>query len=128
MIRAFEEDYGVEVRHAWGMTEMSPLGSVGSIKPQSPTAPHEDIFACKAKQGCAPFGVEMKIVDGENNELPWDGKTLRPAQGARPRGRQGLFQGEGGEILDDRTASSTPATSPPSIPTATCRSPTAPRT
>src|SRR3984957_1208147 len=76
MIRAFEDDYGVEVRHAWGMTEMSPVGSTGSIKPECENLSHEELLALKAKQGWAPFGVEMKIVDDENRELPWDGKRF----------------------------------------------------
>ena len=66
MIRAFEDDYGVEVRHAWGMTEMSPVGSAGSIKPSQASLSHEEKLAIQAKQGWAPFGVEMKIVDDEN--------------------------------------------------------------
>ncbi len=101
MIRAFEDDYGVEVRHAWGMTEMSPLGSVGSIKPLSPGATREDVFALKNKQGWAPFGVEMKIVDGENRELPWDGKRFGRLKVAGPAVVQSYFKGEGGPILDE---------------------------
>ena len=129
MIRAFEDDYGVEVRHAWGMTEMSPLGSVGIDQAELGRArPHDDMLALKAKQGWAPFGVEMKIVDGENNELPWDGKRFGRLKVARPGGRQSLFQGAMAAASSTTAASSTPATSPPSIPTATCRSPTAPRT
>ena len=73
MIRTFEQDYGVEVRHAWGMTEMSPLGSTGFIKPGVRSGNFDDVLKIKSKQGWAPFGVEMKIVDGENKELPWDG-------------------------------------------------------
>ncbi len=84
MIKAFEDDYGVEVRHAWGMTEMSPLGSVGSIKPMPPGATREDVLALKSKQGWVPFGVEMKIVDGENRDLPWDGKRFGRLKVAGP--------------------------------------------
>jgi fatty-acyl-CoA synthase len=101
MIRAFEEQYGIEVRHAWGMTEMSPLGSVGSIKPLGPNATHEDVLAIKAKQGWAPFGVEMKIVDAENNELPWDGQRFGRLKVSGPAVAKAYFKGEGGEILDD---------------------------
>jgi fatty-acyl-CoA synthase len=100
MIRAFEEDYGVEVRHAWGMTEMSPLGSVGSIKPMPTGATRDDVFACKVKQGWAPFGVEMKIVDGENNELPWDGKRFGRLKVAGPAVAKAYFK-EDRSILDD---------------------------
>ncbi len=76
MIRAFQEDYGVTVRHAWGMTEMSPVGSAGALKPSASALPPEQRLSVQAKQGWAPFGVEMKIVDDENKELPWDGKRF----------------------------------------------------
>jgi len=101
MIKAFEDDYGVEVRHAWGMTEMSPLGSVGSIKPQPAGATHEDIFAIKCKQGWAPFGVEMRIVDDENRPMPWDGKRFGRLKVAGPAVAKAYYKGEGGEILDE---------------------------
>ena len=76
MIRAFEDDYGIEVRHAWGMTEMSPIGSAGALKPAQAGLSHQEKLAIQAKQGWAPFGVEMKIVDDEDTELPWDGKRF----------------------------------------------------
>jgi fatty-acyl-CoA synthase len=101
MIKAFEENYGVEVRHAWGMTEMSPLGSVGSIKPLGPEASHGDVLAIKSKQGWAPFGVEMKIVDDQNRELPWDGKRFGRLKVAGPAVAKAYFKGEGGQILDE---------------------------
>jgi len=76
MIKAFEEDYGVQVFHAWGMTEMSPLGSVGSLKPEYADLPLEERLDIKQKQGHAPFGVEWKITDDADKALPWDGKTF----------------------------------------------------
>ncbi len=101
MIKAFEDDYGVEVRHAWGMTEMSPLGSVGSIKPMPPGATREDVLALKSKQGWVPFGVEMKIVDGENRDLPWDGKRFGRLKVAGPAVAKAYYRDEGGQILDE---------------------------
>jgi acyl-CoA synthetase (AMP-forming)/AMP-acid ligase II len=101
MIRAFEEDYGVEVRHAWGMTEMSPVGSAGSIKPVVADKSHEEILALKAKQGWAPFGVEMKITDDQNRPLPWDGKKFGRLKVAGPAVASAYFRGEGGDILDE---------------------------
>ena len=101
MIRAFEQDYGVEVRHAWGMTEMSPLGSTGYVKPEAKRDNFEEILPLKAKQGWAPFGVEMKIVDDANKELPWDGKTFGRLKVAGAAVAQSYFKGEGGEILDE---------------------------
>ena len=128
MIEKFEKNYGVTVAHAWGMTEMNPIGSICAIKPDYDANDYEKILDVKAKQGAAPFTVEMKIVDDAEKELPWDGKTVRPAQGEGRRGREVLFQGRGRTRSSTRTASSTPATSRPSIRSATCRSPTAPRT
>jgi len=101
MIRAFERDYGVEVRHAWGMTEMSPIGSVCYMKPVVKAQTYEDVLKLKSKQGFAPFGVEMKIVDAENRELPWDGKTFGRLKVAGPAVAKAYFKGDGGEILDE---------------------------
>src|SRR5262249_1495676 len=101
MIRAFEEDYGVEVRHAWGMTEMSPVGSTGSIKPSLLGLSHQEILALKVKQGYAPLGIEMKITDDENRELPWDGVKFGHLKVSGFAVVQSYFKGEGGEILDE---------------------------
>jgi fatty-acyl-CoA synthase len=76
MTKTFEEVYGVEVCHAWGMTEMSPLGSLGSIKPEYAHLSGEELLDIKGKQGHSPFGVEMTITDDENIPLPRDGKTF----------------------------------------------------
>ena len=100
MIRAFEQDYGVEVRHAWGMTEMSPIGSVGYVKPAARCESFEDTLKLKSKQGWAPFGVEMKIVDDAERELPWDGKTFGRLKVAGAAVVESYFKGEGGGILD----------------------------
>jgi fatty-acyl-CoA synthase len=75
MLETFEDTYGVQVIHAWGMTELSPLGTVGILKGSQLTWPKEQRRAVQAKQGRAIFGVDMKIVDAEGEELPWDGKT-----------------------------------------------------
>jgi fatty-acyl-CoA synthase len=101
VIRAFQDDYGVEVRHAWGMTEMSPLGTVGSFKPSQMSLSHEEKLALKRKQGWAPFGVEMKIVDDENNDLPWDGKRFGRLKVKGFAVAETYFKDEGGKILDE---------------------------
>ncbi len=101
MIRAFEDDYGIEVRHAWGMTELSPIGSAGAIKPCQVGLSHEEKLAIQARQGWAPFGVEMKIVDEENNELPWDGKRFGRLKVRGFAVAETYFRDEGGKILDD---------------------------
>ena len=76
MTKTFQDVYGVEVCHAWGMTEMSPLGTLGSLKPEYADLTGEERLDIQVKQGHAPFGVEMKIVDDSDNELPRDGKTF----------------------------------------------------
>ena len=101
IIRAFEEDYGVRVRHAWGMTEMSPVGSAGSIKPSQASLSHREKLAIQAKQGWAPFGVEMKIVDDENRDLPWDGKRFGRLKVRGFGVADTYFKDEGGKILDE---------------------------
>ncbi|RYG27300.1 MAG: long-chain fatty acid--CoA ligase, partial [Burkholderiales bacterium] len=68
ILRAFEENYEVEVVHAWGMTEMSPLGSLGSMTANVLGQDHDTIMKYKLKQGRAPFGVEMKITDDDGKE------------------------------------------------------------
>ncbi len=75
MIRKFELDYGVEVIHGWGMTEMSPVGTTGKMKHATSGMDREAQLKLKEKQGRTPYLVEMKIVDDEGNELPRDGKT-----------------------------------------------------
>ena len=76
LIRRFEEDFGVEVGHGWGMTEMSPVGTTGKMKHATASLDHEAKLKLKEKQGRPPFMVEMKIVDEEGRELPRDGKTF----------------------------------------------------
>src|SRR5713226_9276715 len=99
MTRTFQDVYGVEVCHAWGMTEMSPLGTLGSMKPEYANLSGEERLDIQVKQGHAPFGVEMKISDDAGHEQPRDGKTfgrlkVRGAAVAR------AYYKEEGEILD----------------------------
>lgn len=75
MIEAFEQKLGVQVLHGWGMTEMSPLGTVCALKPGQDVLPQAEQMAIKSTQGRAIYGVDMKIVDAEGRELPWDGQS-----------------------------------------------------
>ncbi|TAK77674.1 MAG: fatty-acid--CoA ligase, partial [Aquabacterium sp.] len=75
MIRTFEEDYGVQVIHAWGMTELSPLGTLSRLKAKHRDLPLEEQRRLLAKQGKGIYGIDMRIVDGAGKELPWDGKA-----------------------------------------------------
>jgi fatty-acyl-CoA synthase len=101
MIRAFQDDYGVKVFHAWGMTEMSPLGTVGTLKAKQESLGKDARLAVQAKQGRGIFGVEMKIVDEEGSELPWDGKRFGNLMVRGPWIANGYFKGEGGDVLKD---------------------------
>jgi fatty-acyl-CoA synthase len=76
IIKTFRDVYGVEVTHAWGMTEMSPVGTAGSLKPEYASLADEAQLDIKQKQGHTPFGVEMKITDDAGRAVPWDGKTF----------------------------------------------------
>ena len=75
MITAFNDVYGVEVLHAWGMTEMSPIGTICTLKNKHLPMTADDKMKVRLKQGRALFGVDMKIVDPDGHELPWDGKV-----------------------------------------------------
>ena len=128
MIRSFQDDYGVQVLHAWGMTEMSPLGTAGTLKAKhAEAAGKEERYALQNKQGRAIFGVDMRIVDENGKELPWDGKAFGDLQVRGPWVIQSYFKGEGGDPLKGRLVPDRRRLRP-STPTATCRSPTAPRT
>jgi fatty-acyl-CoA synthase len=100
ILRAFEENYDVEVVHAWGMTEMSPLGSLGSMTENVMSQDRETVVRYKLKQGRAPFGVEMKTINDEGKLLPRDGKTAGRLVVRGPAVAKGYFKGAGGNILD----------------------------
>jgi fatty-acyl-CoA synthase len=101
MIRCFQEKHGVRVLHAWGMTELSPLGTVCSFKPLHHALRTDEQLAVQAKQGRAVFGVDMKIVDPEGEELPWDGKSSGELMVRGAWVLQDYFRHEGGSPLVD---------------------------
>lgn len=100
MMEAFERDYGIKVFHAWGMTEMSPVGTIGSLKAREAALPFEGQIAAKLKQGRALYTVEMKITDDDGKELPRDGATFGHLKVKGPAVVKRYFKDEGGEILD----------------------------
>jgi 3-(methylthio)propionyl---CoA ligase len=101
MLRTFQEDYGVQVLHAWGMTEMSPLGTVCTFKEKHQRASPEERLALQNKQGRAIFGVDLRIVDENGKELPHDGKAFGDLQVRGPWIISSYFKGEGGDPLKD---------------------------
>jgi len=100
ILRAFEIDYEVDVIHAWGMTETSPLGTLGTLPPHLVSADIDTRMTQKLKQGRPPFGVELRTVNDEGEILPRDGKTSGRllVRGAAIAG--GYFKGDGGDVLD----------------------------
>ena len=101
MIKAFNDDYGVEVLHAWGMTEMSPLGTLCTLKNKHDVLTADEKMKIRLKQGRAIYGVDMKIVDASGNELPWDGKTYGDLLVKGPWIVREYYKGEGGDPLID---------------------------
>jgi acyl-CoA synthetase (AMP-forming)/AMP-acid ligase II len=99
MMRAFQERYDVQVLHAWGMTEMSPLGTVCTLMPKDDRLSAEQRMAVQAKQGRAVFGVDMKIVGEAGQELPHDGKASGELMVRGPWIIAEYFKGEGGDPL-----------------------------
>jgi len=101
MIRSFQEEYGVEVLHAWGMTEMSPLGTVCTLKGKHLQMDKEQRYAIQFKQGRPLYGVDMKIVDDAGKELPWDGNAFGDLLVRGPWITSSYLKGEGGNVLRD---------------------------
>ena len=101
MMRLFQDKYDVHVIHAWGMTEMSPLGTVCALKPRHEGLGSQEQLAVQAKQGRAVYGVDMKIVDGNGAALPHDGKAAGELLVRGPWIIRSYFKGEGGDVLRD---------------------------
>jgi fatty-acyl-CoA synthase len=100
MVQKFQDVYGVNVCHAWGMTEMSPLGTLGSVKPEYAGLEGEALLDVQQKQGHAPFCVEMKITDDEGNDMPWDGKAFGRLKVRGPSVARAYFKDDS-DILDN---------------------------
>ena len=99
MTRLFEQKYGVHVLHAWGMTEMSPLGTACTFKAGHLDLSDEARLQLQAKQGRALYGVDMKIVGEDGGELPWDGTSFGDLLVRGPWIVREYFKGEGGDPL-----------------------------
>jgi 3-(methylthio)propionyl---CoA ligase len=99
MLRLFQEKYGVQVLHAWGMTEMSPLGTVSTFKEKHRDLPDDKRLALQYKQGRVIFGVDMKIVDANGQDLPWDGVAFGDLLVRGPWVLREYFKQEGGSPI-----------------------------
>jgi fatty-acyl-CoA synthase len=101
MIDAFREDYSVDVLHAWGMTELSPLGTLCTLKNKHLKLSADEQMKLRLKQGRCIFGIDMKIVDGNGQALPHDGKSAGDLLVKGPWVVAGYFKQEGGDPLVD---------------------------
>jgi fatty-acyl-CoA synthase len=101
IVRGFRDEYGVDVTHAWGMTEMSPLGTIAAPTAGIAALDDEGQLKSKLKQGRPPVGVEMKLTDDAGQRLPHDGTTFGRLKVKGPFIVGQYFKGDGGEILDE---------------------------
>ncbi|WP_165185686.1 long-chain-fatty-acid--CoA ligase [Caulobacter soli] len=101
IIRAFQEDYDVEVVHAWGMTETSPVGTLSVMTDELEKLPYDQQMPYRLKQGRPPLGVELKLTDDAGQRLPHDGKSFGNLKIRGPIIAAEYFRGAGGKILDD---------------------------
>lgn len=100
MIEAFDKLHGVRVVQLWGMTEMSPLGTIGSPAPEVASLPYDEELNYRVKQGRGLFGVEMKIIGDDGADLPRDGRAFGRLLVRGPWIVGSYFKGDGGDILD----------------------------
>jgi fatty-acyl-CoA synthase len=103
MIEAFRDKHGVELRQGWGMTETSPIGTVNTIKAGLDGLSKEEQLDLSTKAGRGIFGVEMRIVDDNGEELPWDGEAFGALQVRGPWICSDYYklEGSGGTHTDD---------------------------
>jgi fatty-acyl-CoA synthase len=101
LMKAFVERYDCDVIHAWGMTEMSPIGSLGVRSARALALPDDEWWRVKLKQGRPPFMVDMNITDDEGKALPHDGRTFGRLKVKGPAVARSYFKGEGTAAFDE---------------------------
>ena len=101
MIRAFHDEFGVEVLQGWGMTETSPIGTLSNMTPELAALPFEEQLKWRVKQGTPPLGVELKLKNYAGQDMPHDGSTYGRLMIKGPTIARAYFRDEGGEILDN---------------------------
>ena len=101
LIRAFHDEFGIEVLQGWGMTETSPIGTLSNLPPELKALPYDEQIKWRVKQGTPPLGVELKLKNYAGQEMPHDGETYGRLMIKGPTIAGAYFRGEGGEILDN---------------------------
>ncbi len=100
LIRAFHDEFGVDVVQGWGMTETSPIGTISILPPELEALPYDESMKWRVKQGMPPLGVELKLKNYAGQEMPHDGHTYGRLMIKGPTISGAYFKGEGGDILD----------------------------
>ena len=101
LIRAFNDEFDVEVFQGWGMTETSPVGTLSRLTPELSALPYDEQMKWRIKQGMPPLGVELKLKNYAGQEMPHDGHTYGRLMIKGPTIAGGYFKDEGGKILDN---------------------------
>ncbi len=101
LIRAFHDEFGVDVVQGWGMTETSPIGTLSNLTPELQALPYDESMKWRVKQGIPPLGVELKLKNYAGQEMPHDGTTYGRLMIKGPTIARAYFKDEGGEILDN---------------------------
>ena len=101
LLRAYQDEYGVDMQQGWGMTEMSPLGTVGKLLPKHEDLSEDEKVKIKLKQGRLVYGVEMRAVDDDGNVLPRDGQSAGHIQVRGPWIIDSYYRGAGPEAFTD---------------------------
>ncbi|WP_309628488.1 long-chain-fatty-acid--CoA ligase [Brevundimonas sp.] len=100
LIRAFHDEFDIEVLQGWGMTETSPIGTLSNLTPELAALPYDEGMKWRVKQGIPPLGVELKLKNYAGQEMPHDGATYGRLMIKGPTIAKGYFKDEGGDILD----------------------------
>jgi len=100
LIRAFHDDFDIEVIQGWGMTETSPIGTLSNLTPELAALPYDEQMKWRVKQGTPPLGVELKLKNYAGQEMPSDGQTYGRLMIKGPTIARAYFKDEGGDILD----------------------------
>ena len=101
MIKAFDEQHDAFLTHGWGMTEMSPLGTINTQTKKAMSLPTEERYQLQTKQGYPMFGVEIKTVDDDDKELPRDGQASGALKVKGPWIMHTYFKAEGPAVDDE---------------------------